>query len=318
MRQLDRLSAAEEHAPGEPDVFDRPLPADEHEPLYDLFLGCGDLEVGLFVAEGPDAIAQLVRDAAPLVGTGIPAAEPCVLADDVPVVVHDDYVSVGARAFRIAEVRAYAGHGANIPITEHTRLQAALAMLAVAVHERDHGSAAPPLPADAVARFGGEFGIGNLSCTFAVEGDRLVLSSPDERQELVYRGADRFAMTAGGELRFVIGPDGIADRVEIDWPRDPRVIVWRTTIAPSAIPSEIAVRLVGDYEADNGPCAIVRVGDGLRLAYPDDRWLVLVLVDGVLRCRELEIEIRFAPGDDPVKSFELVFRGETLRVTRIG
>lgn len=112
----------------------------------DLLLVCGDLEIALFIADGPDATWQVAEQAAvhtrevtKLTSSG--NLERFVVVDEDPVLLRGDFLQVGNLKFRIHEVREYAVRGANIPLTQGRLLQAAMAMLVVAAAERD--AAAP-------------------------------------------------------------------------------------------------------------------------------------------------------------------------------
>jgi hypothetical protein len=102
---------------------------------FNLLLCCGDVAVGLSIADGPDAAATLVREAQPLLG--LERTE-----DPVVVVGHDvvrqdgDHLVIGPQRFLIGEVREYALRGANLPLTGGRMLQAAMALLVVAANER--------------------------------------------------------------------------------------------------------------------------------------------------------------------------------------
>jgi hypothetical protein len=129
----------------------------------DLLLALGDLEVALHVADGPEAakgisdqLAPYTRDApitrpevyedakrrmrAQAEGHGAASArrelEHALLVGDQIVHKHDDVLQVGAKTFRIAEVREFALRGANLPLDGGRLLQAAMGLLVVAAEER--------------------------------------------------------------------------------------------------------------------------------------------------------------------------------------
>ena len=80
----------------------------------------------------------------------IPSAAPpdatnfIVVGGDVVRRKHDEYIQVGSVAFRLDEVADYALKGANLPLPNGALLQAGVAMLVVAVNERDKASTCPP------------------------------------------------------------------------------------------------------------------------------------------------------------------------------
>ena len=129
----------------------------------DLLLALGDLEVALHVADGPEAakgiadqLAPYTRDApitrpdvfedakrrmrAQAEGKGEASArrelEHALLVGADVVYLRNDYLQVGNKAFRIAEVREYALRGANLPLDGGRLLQAAMGLLVVAAEER--------------------------------------------------------------------------------------------------------------------------------------------------------------------------------------
>lgn len=129
----------------------------------DLLLALGDLEVALHIADGPEAAKHIseqlqpyTRDApitrpevyedakrrmrAQAEGRGDAAArreiESALSVGSDIVVVKDDYLKVGGRSFRIAEVREYALRGSNLPLDNGRLLQAAMGLLVVAAEER--------------------------------------------------------------------------------------------------------------------------------------------------------------------------------------
>jgi hypothetical protein len=102
----------------------------------DLLLVCGDLEVALHVPGGSATARDLVAQAVAF--TRQPAdLERFVVIDNDAVVQRGELLLVGARAFRIDEVREYAMSGANLPLPGDRLLPAAIAMLVVAAGNRD-------------------------------------------------------------------------------------------------------------------------------------------------------------------------------------
>jgi hypothetical protein len=128
----------------------------------DLLLALGNLEVALHVADGADAAKRLADALAPYTREA-PITRPEVYEDarrrlgaqvegrkdrgrrelergllvgDDVVSVADGYLSVGAVAFRVEEVRDYAVRGANLPLPGGRLLQAAMGLLVVAADER--------------------------------------------------------------------------------------------------------------------------------------------------------------------------------------
>ena len=129
----------------------------------DLLLALGDLEVALHVADGPEAAKGIAEQLAPYT-RGAPITRPEVFEDakrrmraqaegkgeasarrelahallvggDV-VCLRNEYLQVGHKAFRIAEVREYALRGANLPLDGGRLLQAAMGLLVVAAEQR--------------------------------------------------------------------------------------------------------------------------------------------------------------------------------------
>ena len=112
------------------------------DPACHLMLSCGDLEIALYIADGPEAVRGIVQQAAPLLRSATDADHNAfVLVDDVPVRHRGEYLQVGPSAYRISEVREYAVHGANIPLGNGHLLQAATALLVVAASERNEARA---------------------------------------------------------------------------------------------------------------------------------------------------------------------------------
>lgn len=112
----------------------------------DLILACGDLEVAIHIADGPDAVERTVQEAAPFTrgttGSDTPADLSRILfVGNDAVMERGDYIQVGGVAFRINEVREYALRGANLPLAGGRLLQAAMALLVVAAAERDAATA---------------------------------------------------------------------------------------------------------------------------------------------------------------------------------
>jgi hypothetical protein len=107
-----------------------------------LLLVCGDLEVAVHVADGPEAAARIVQAAAPhtragKTGDAIHGVCNLVMVDSETVCLRREYLQIGNLAFRIIEVREYAMRGQNIPLTQGRLVQAAMALLVVAAEERD-------------------------------------------------------------------------------------------------------------------------------------------------------------------------------------
>jgi hypothetical protein len=128
----------------------------------DLLLALGKLEVALHVADGAEAAKRIADELAPY-SRQAPITRPEVYedakrrlqaqlqgrpdlakrelerglvvgADEVEV--DGEYLVVGAKAFRIDEVREYALRGANLPLPGGRLLQAAMGLLVVAAEER--------------------------------------------------------------------------------------------------------------------------------------------------------------------------------------
>jgi len=120
--------------------------SEQHDPLCDVILLCGDLEIAIYVADGPEAAERVVQEAAPLTreATGLAAAadlsQLLIIGNDA-VLQRGDYIQVGKVTFRTSEVRDYALQGANLPLPDGSLLQAAMALLVVAAAGRD--AAAP-------------------------------------------------------------------------------------------------------------------------------------------------------------------------------
>jgi len=128
----------------------------------DLLLALGNLEVALHVADGAEAAKRLAdalspytreapitrpevyEDARRRLGAQVEGRrdrarrelERGLLVGDDEVSVADGYLSVGAVAFRVEEVRDYAVRGANLPLPGGRLLQAAMGLLVVAADER--------------------------------------------------------------------------------------------------------------------------------------------------------------------------------------
>jgi hypothetical protein len=141
LRVLDRIEVCPQGKPDDDDEFEsREWP--EHDQACDVRLTCGDLEVGLYVADGPEAALEIVRHAAPLTravarGDAPTDLEKFVLVGDDAVCCRGDKLTVGAIAFAIGEVREYALRGANVPVGGSCVLQAAVALLVIAATERE-------------------------------------------------------------------------------------------------------------------------------------------------------------------------------------
>jgi hypothetical protein len=107
----------------------------------DLVLVCGDLEVALAIADGPEAARQIAEQATSLTRESTATAPPAdlehmlIVGTDV-VFQRGEYIVIGTLGFRIHEVREYALRGQNVPLTGGRLLQAALALLVVAAAER--------------------------------------------------------------------------------------------------------------------------------------------------------------------------------------
>ena len=116
---------------------------DEHDDesldsRYMLILSCNELDVAIYIADGPAAVERLVTEASPLIRhlDALPASATLVSVGDAGVRRDDAFLIIGSRKFRIDEVEAYALHGADLPLDRDARLQAAMAMLVVAASER--------------------------------------------------------------------------------------------------------------------------------------------------------------------------------------
>jgi hypothetical protein len=123
-----------------------------------LLLGVNDLSVALAIADGSAAVHRIVERLFPYTRRApIRQAEvfedamrrldawrvdppavrpPEVIVGGEFVVARGDFIQIGAWAFRISEVRDYAMCGANIPLPDGSVLQAALALVVVAVSAR--------------------------------------------------------------------------------------------------------------------------------------------------------------------------------------
>jgi hypothetical protein len=105
----------------------------------------GDLWVGLYIADGPEAVGRIVDEAAPHVREATGSRSPTE-AGQLLIIGNDavrqvgELIQIGDLTFRISEVREYALRGANIPLTGGRLLQAAMAMLVVAAAERDEAA----------------------------------------------------------------------------------------------------------------------------------------------------------------------------------
>ncbi len=146
LRALDRIERRPENeADEEPS---EPTDDPDHDRRCDVLLACGDLEVTLHVADGPEAAEDIVRQGSPLTreAAGSDAhgdLELLFVGSDV-VCQRGEYIQVGTVAFRINEVREYALRGANIPLPGGALLQAAMALLVVAAVERGSSSVCAP------------------------------------------------------------------------------------------------------------------------------------------------------------------------------
>lgn len=137
LRALDRITIRLADEPDEAGDGSEP-----HNPPCDVILVCGDLEIALYVADGPEAAARIVQEAAPLTraATGVASApdlSELLIIGNEAVFEHGDYIQVGKLAFRTSEVREYALRGANLPLPDGNLIQAALALLVVAAAGRD-------------------------------------------------------------------------------------------------------------------------------------------------------------------------------------
>lgn len=115
-------------------------------PRCDVILVCGDLEIAIYVADGPAPAERVVREAVRFTreSTGLAAAadvsQLLIIGNDA-VLERGDYIQIGSVAFRTSEVRDYALRGANLPFPDGSLLQAAMAMLVVACAARDAATA---------------------------------------------------------------------------------------------------------------------------------------------------------------------------------
>jgi hypothetical protein len=126
----------------------------QQDPRCELVLCCNGLEVGVYIADGREAVERLVAEALPLtrerflessadlvVASDTPDPAKFVIVGDDAVCRHDQFLRVGAVAFRL-DVAEYAFHGANLPLPDGGLLQAAMAMLVVAASERGNAGVA--------------------------------------------------------------------------------------------------------------------------------------------------------------------------------
>ena len=108
----------------------------DHDRRCDLMLSCGDLDVAIYIADGPEAVENIVRDAAPLTRGILADLSRFVTVGTDPVLRRGDSIQVGSQAFRIDEVREYARRTANVPL-QGFLIQAAVMLLVVAADERN-------------------------------------------------------------------------------------------------------------------------------------------------------------------------------------
>ncbi|NVB81974.1 MAG: hypothetical protein HOV81_26570 [Kofleriaceae bacterium] len=144
LRLLDRVRLHGDDEGDEPD--------DAHDALSNLILVCGDLEIAIYVADGPEAVQRIRAEAAPWTrdNGGVDSWEAPSLADrDAFVLVGSDavrcrgeHIEIGPLKLRVDEVREYAIRGANLPLEHGQLLQAATALLVVAAEERDAAQSA--------------------------------------------------------------------------------------------------------------------------------------------------------------------------------
>ena len=144
LRGLDRvaLQTDDDESDDAPDVEDFDAKAEDGDPRCNVILVCGDLEVALYISDGPEAVDRIVREAEPLTresagdDVAVDLSHLLFVGND-PVLQLGECIQVGAVKFRISEVREYALRGANIPLPGGRLLQAAMALLVVAASERD-------------------------------------------------------------------------------------------------------------------------------------------------------------------------------------
>jgi hypothetical protein len=135
LRMLDWIRVGTGAEPDESEI------EDGHDPRCDLILACEGLEVAIYVADGPEAVEGVIRDAAPCTreaghATAVALEEVLIVGAD-PVLQRGDYIQIGSLAFRIDEVTEYAMHGANLPLSGGRLIQAAMALLVVAAARRE-------------------------------------------------------------------------------------------------------------------------------------------------------------------------------------
>jgi hypothetical protein len=141
VRQLDRVSLHSNADGGTGDESDLArVPRDLRDRSCEVLLACGALDVAVYVADGPEAAQRIVTQASPITGSLLAATDvtssPLLLVDEDVVWLRDQYIQVGTVAFLVTEVREYALAGENLPLPGSRVLQAAMAMLVVAAHER--------------------------------------------------------------------------------------------------------------------------------------------------------------------------------------
>ena len=103
-----------------------------------LLLRRGELDVVLYIADGPEAVESLVREAAPRLG-GERKFDVVRVGED-PVKYDGTYVRIGEQVFRVDEVRDYAMIGANVPLPGGFLIQAASLLLVVEANGGRWGS----------------------------------------------------------------------------------------------------------------------------------------------------------------------------------
>jgi hypothetical protein len=144
LRHLDRVRIHGDDEDDEPD--------EAQGARCDLILVCGDLEISIHVADGPEAVQHVLAEAVPWTRDNggpdkplpraiddsweAPDRNAFVLVGSDAVRCRGELVEVGRLAFRIDEVRQYALRGANLPLERGRLLQAATALLTVAAEER--------------------------------------------------------------------------------------------------------------------------------------------------------------------------------------
>jgi hypothetical protein len=141
LRQLDHVTMYSEDDGETENASDRTrVQRDLHDRSSQILLACGDLEVALYVADGREAAQRIVAQASPFTGKLTRGdgreAIPLLLVDEDVVWLRNEYIQVGTVAFLVSEVREYALDGENLPLPGSRVIQAAMALLVVAVEER--------------------------------------------------------------------------------------------------------------------------------------------------------------------------------------